>query len=708
MVMTGPLGWDKPEIFRVEGRETFPNIRRNTMTLFPFAGGLLNLSGCRKALLLAGLISGAAAAASINVNTTRMLLESDGLCGLREAILAASTGTDGYGCPAGDPMEGTSIYLDVAGTYRAGVELVVSTPVYIGCTTGHGTCVVEPASTFSGTRIFRSTTSGLFNLYNVTVRQPSANTLPLSGILVERGRLSLDRVRISGFRQIGLSLLTTQDHVLGASKISGNGAAGIFLGPGAILHSNNDTLFGNGGAGVSLEAEAILNFHSGRITGNGGAGISLSAGGRANVSQSLISDNTGSGVAGTGHLNLSLSVIRNNQDGGVRIDGSQDYDVYIDRSAIEFNRTSGNGGGISVRTANLFMTASTVSNNKAGQNGGGIHTTGSSNLTDCTISNDTAVNGGGIYKVGEYGGAYMELVSTTVAYNRATGLGGGLYETGENGPSKPMHSLFARNYAPTGADVFGPVSSRYSLYGDIRGITTDPDETDIVPQAPATTLNPLMSEILMDNGGPKLGPLGENGGSPYSIRTHALFLGSPAIDTSPLPEIGSNDFRDARGFPRSTATTGTPWDLGSYEAGPLEGELLFLTETTDRFVTNSETGYSNGIGTALDADAAEDYFIVEVPVPSTAAYNVVIRTKTGPNRGKFQVAYAAPGQNDFTNIGSEQGFYSKYYKYKEATLVEGFTFPAAGTMRFRFKVTGKDNSSKGHVIVLDYIRLIKQ
>jgi hypothetical protein len=106
----------------------------------------------------------------------------------------------------------------------------------------------------------------------------------------------------------------------------------------------------------------------------------------------------------------------------------------------------------------------------------------------------------------------------------------------------------ARNSAPTGPDVFntGELSAGFSLIGDGSGsglTNTDGNQVGNVP--------PNSSPI-----DPRIGPLADNGGP---TRTHALLLGSPAIDAASTPDCPTTD---QRGVLRPQ---GAACDIGSYE-----------------------------------------------------------------------------------------------------------------------------------------------
>ena len=141
------------------------------------------------------------------------------------------------------------------------------------------------------------------------------------------------------------------------------------------------------------------------------------------------------------------------------------------------------------------------------------------------------------------------MTNSTVTRNSATGEGGGIKQSFEAGLGL-SNSLVAQNNAPTGPDVDNteggsdnPVGARFSLIGDGSGSGISNTDGNQVGSASA----PI---------DPKLGPLANNGGP---NRTHALLLGSPAIDAASAADCPTSD---QRGVLRPQ---GAACDIGSYE-----------------------------------------------------------------------------------------------------------------------------------------------
>jgi hypothetical protein len=173
------------------------------------------------------------------------------------------------------------------------------------------------------------------------------------------------------------------------------------------------------------------------------------------------------------------------------------------------------GGGI-YNEGVLFMYGCTVSGNSASEAGGGIFnvtgtdTSGYMIILECTISGNRIVSaglGGGIANQG----LIMEIVNCTVANNTATdpgSFGGGFYNTAF---AIFANTIVANNSAGTGNNGYTDnvtLSLGYNL--DSENSCGFDQPTDLI------------------NTNPLLGPLQDNGGLTF---THALLHGSPAIDS---------------------------------------------------------------------------------------------------------------------------------------------------------------------------------
>jgi parallel beta-helix repeat protein len=248
-------------------------------------------------------------------------------------------------------------------------------------------------------------------------------------------------------------------------------------------------------------------------------------------------DGNGGAIAlGTlGTLSISDSVLDGNSATGAKSTGGG-FDVQADghltvsRCSISGN-TALNGGGVFLHPfSRVDMTACTLSSNTATSFGGGIANVGKSSgtLSNCTLSaNIAGSEGGGI-------AGTIAVLNSTVAFNTASTDGGGLADS-----ATVTSSIVAKNTAPSGHDVYSSSVCNNSLIGNTSG-------------SGITGANNLL------NVDPMLGPLANNGGPTL---THALMSGSPAINAGSNPAVLVNDQRGV-GFYRSS---GGKTDIGAYE-----------------------------------------------------------------------------------------------------------------------------------------------
>jgi len=184
----------------------------------------------------------------------------------------------------------------------------------------------------------------------------------------------------------------------------------------------------------------------------------------------------------------------------------------------------------------MTLANSTVSDNTTTVLGGGILSEGELlTMVNVTVSGNWARFGGGI---GLTEGS-LKIENVTVTDNLATEEGGGLFRDKALGAIAFVNSIVAENWAPIGPDCSGSVRSEgSSLLQDESGCDYVTGKGDIVG------VDPL------------LGPLRDNGGPTF---THALWLGSPAIDAG---DDSSAPGTDQRGISRPQADAS---DIGAFE-----------------------------------------------------------------------------------------------------------------------------------------------
>ena len=401
---------------------------------------------------------------------------------------------------------------------------------------------------------------------------------------------------ISGARVILRSLTVTE------GRTNGNGA-GILIDPATHVTMYDCTVTSNtspdGGVGGGIANAGDLSLYNTKVSNNRaikGGGI-FSVGGSLSATHCTVTANGASSslakadqVRGAGIYSANETIVlagtsvSSNLGGkgyGGGIFSSGDTGTYIDCSIVE--NSAANGGGIYLESpsgrAPLSTTAiesSAIYNNHAGpssatQAGGGIYIAGAS----VTLSNDTvAANSADTLGVlghgaGIFNDGVLTIADCTISDNQGAGGGAGIY----NMASVPsvISTILAGNH---GGDIQNAGGSLISGGSNLIG---DPDGNGFVNDPdhgnPASHGNHDQTGIAAAN----LSPVANNGGPTWTM---ALQGGSPAIDA---------DFADSTPLDQRKADRlknfGTRNDIGAFEsntdAPPVFTDNFFVTNTHD-------------------------------------------------------------------------------------------------------------------------------
>lgn len=195
----------------------------------------------------------------------------------------------------------------------------------------------------------------------------------------------------------------------------------------AVITGGNE----NEGGGIFVDGKSTLNLHNIAVTSNlakYGGGICVKSG-TAEISRCTIDNNT-VGYSG----------------GGLYL--GKDAVVTITECTIENNEAR--DGGAVYSTGSLTVDSCTLTGNSASDSGAGIWTNGVARLTNTEISqNINAVNGGGIANYYD-----MILRECTVNANNASKCGGGVYNDKTDGTYYFENCTISDNTAQTGAGIF--------------------------------------------------------------------------------------------------------------------------------------------------------------------------------------------------------------------------------------------------------------
>jgi len=374
--------------------------------------------------------------------------------------------------------------------------------------------------------------------------------------------------------------LTTLDRCNVLRNVSGENGGGVYVNNAGIRasYSNFNSNWAYKGGGLYANTAEVV---SSTIANN----RALSEGGGIHASTAILTetevilnrtedftyysnlDYRGGGICAT-NLLLKQCKVRGNfsELGG----GAYAPTATIAQSDVSDNEAALDGGGIYTDTA--VVTGSVISNNSAGREGGGVKA-GTANFTGCAVIGNNA-RGGVVYPdgSGDYertngsgGGIYSEnvnLTNTTVSQNSAQ-WGGGVYTT----LGVFLNSTIAENSANSGAGVY----QRRKVSGDTDTVNLR-NTLVALNVSSGTNSSPDVVGYFTSLGHNLIGVIanGSNGfGSPGDLLgtaskpldpllgelrilggktpTYALLAGSPAIDSGDNSGAPSTD---QRGVPR--------------------------------------------------------------------------------------------------------------------------------------------------------------
>ncbi len=312
----------------------------------------------------------------------------------------------------------------------------------------------------------------------------------------------------------------------GGLHVSGSATVDISNGVVAdnVAASEGGGLWNGSGTMTITNMAIVRNTASGASADQGGGGV-FNAGGTVDIFNSNISDNVADGTSGSG--------------GGILNDASGT--VTVTQSTISGNTANRAGGGIEATAgSSTFVDESTISANDAGAapgNGGGVHISGAGavDITNTTISGNTANEGGGLWNSGV---GTLTLTNSTVSGNSATGSdGGGIFNT-DGGSITTDSVTITLNDASTGvgsgvAGGTGGVILENTIVAQNPGAGTEENlsgtidslDFNLIGDADDGTLTGFTVNTIF-GGDALLLALANNGGL---TETHLPAAGSPAI-----------------------------------------------------------------------------------------------------------------------------------------------------------------------------------
>lgn len=373
---------------------------------------------------------------------------------------------------------------------------------------------------------------------------------------------------------------------------------------GATLTINNCTITGNeagGNGGGIFTTYTDLTITNSTISNNesyGGGGIYAGYGKITIVNSTLsgneVIDNVGGGAYMTnGEIVLDGVTVSNNKaysGAGMMFNYSN---ILVTGSVFSGNETGtmGDGGGLYLFDATGSITNTAISGNSAYQGGGAFVYDGVVTFRGSTLSGNEANSGGGLYN---WTGSELLVVNSTFSGNQATGKGGG---AGGIGTMTFVNATFSGNTAGVGGGGLHVMNGTTTLHRTLLSGNSAPGQGfELERQAGTVNINSHNLFGFNNNSGlggvfvgatdvipglgttvaMVLGPLADNTGL---TKTHALPLGSPALDKGPSAACSAAlvGGMDQRGQPRNTDANGVAsaneCDIGAYElipAGPID------------------------------------------------------------------------------------------------------------------------------------------
>ncbi|MBK9527132.1 MAG: VCBS repeat-containing protein [Acidobacteria bacterium] len=454
--------------------------------------------------------------------------------------------------PSGAPIQGQFVQFNFGGT-----------PSNLGAATdASGVATVTPTfptgGTFSTTAFFSNTPFYFVDSTGALVPTIATANVNVTGCVTDPVVLNSGNAGTGSLRQAVIdacagSTITFGDGSGGGGTNFTDGTADTITLASQITIDKNLTIEGTGADMIAISGN--------NLTGVLSIGASVPAS-IVTISGLMVRDGRRVGVLPSGDFGAGIRNYAN---------------LTILNSAISNNSviTAGLGGGIA-NIGNLTLTNSTISGNFSQTEGGGLSNSSgaSATITNCTFSgNSTGGGGGAIFN--NTGAGAITIRNSTISNNTA-GAGAGIYLNAGN--LNIGSSIFAGNTGGAGPDL--------SLFGFGTGTITSVGY-NLIGNIGATAYTPAIGDQVGTSGTPidaLLGPLASNGGR---TQTHALLVGSPAIDKGINALALANDQRGA-GFARTIdnpsiapAPSGDNTDIGAFEAPPPPSLGTYPATTVD-------------------------------------------------------------------------------------------------------------------------------
>ena len=499
-------------------------------------------------VLLSLLAATVAGAATLTVTSTA----DHGPGSLRQSLASASNG---------DTIDVSGISGTILLT--SGELLITNNVTILG--PGAGNLAVDGNHS---NRVFHVGSNSIVTISSLTITNGSSASNFLwimgAGILNEHGALTLSRCNLSG-NSVGSAIYSDAGTLMLADcTLIGNngGSGGAIVSTGTLTVSNCVFSSNWAGPGGAIETEGAATIIGSTFIGNGsvvGGGGAIYNSGTLTIADSLLTSNYVEYTdwiefnGGGGLYNSGSALVRNCLVSGNLVYGASTPNPFLDHFVTIAGAGILNFGTITVSNSSI------TSNNFIGEDviaeGGGVFNGGNLLAVGTTLFNNSFAD---VYNSDPFGPAMATLANCTLessfVINDAWGHDATLTIlncTLKLGYMSNSGSLQLGSTILDTVTVIGSITSLgYNLSGNGGG----------------GYLTNATDQIYTD---PKLGPLQDNGGPTF---THALLLGSPAIDKG---KNFSTSTTDQRGRPRTydnpaipNAAGGDGTDIGAFEFIP--------------------------------------------------------------------------------------------------------------------------------------------
>ena len=416
--------------------------------------------------------------------------------------------------------------------------------------------------------------------------------------------------------------------------ISGTGSSNVF-----VDGSYTGRVFTiNSSANVTLQGMTMRN---GSVDGSPGGGI-YNAGTLILKNSAVLSNtatnNSGGAIGNIGTLTITQSILAHNSTVSGGAIYSYDGTLVLQDVTVRDNFAASTGGAFFLEGGGtVIMERTTINSNQAGGNSGAFHAQSgvSVQLINVTISGNTADN------FSAFGSnTTVSFLNSTIVNNVSTSSSSDRIAISNYGTLNFQNSIVA-NTIGNDSNCYnggGVTSLGYNLSDDATCAFTGAGDIQSID--------------------PQLGALADNGGG---TQTHALLVGSPAVDSGANSGCPSTDQRGAiRPFDGDNDGTAT-CDIGAYE-------LSNQVSIADRSVMEGDSGTVTAVFTVtLAPTSTQPVTVTYATADGTASAGSDYTATSGtlvfaPNQGSKTVNVAVlgdtvdePNETFFVNLSNIEG-----------------------------------------------------